>query len=553
LPSFKGPLKPEKRTTNYRQFSVLAARQFGQDGAVSETLRYLLTAPHRFYALESGRFLQRPGWWLLRASSEIIGEGAEGETPGRVHSPEQGFIAGRATGGSMVLFTACVLAICLGLGARAACGALWITGYYPGYEQGTMEASNIDFNTVTHVIHFSLVPNADGTLDATANNLTHSGVTKLVALAHAAGAKALACVGGAGTETTFLSATATANLGAFVKNIKTFMASNDYDGVDIDWEPFHSSDTPQYTNFVFQLRAQLNSSNPHKLLTVAAPAYPEYGDSPTAEFDMFAALQSQFDQINIMTYDLSGPYPGWVTWFNCPLFDGGYMFPGTSELAPSANGAVSNFISRGVAAQKLGLGLPFYGYIWTGGPGVTLPRQSWPANNPPTVSTPSYATIINSYYQPSLYHWDAVAQAAYLSITNPTASRDMFLSYDDSYACQTKVSYARNQGLGGIMIWELSQDYFPGAPSGQRAPLLSSLKQSLRTPNLTWVQVDGQNVNFGFTSLPLALYRILWSSDLLKWNTLTNDVSGTGAILQINDPAQPGSQLQRFYRVQTPP
>jgi chitinase len=268
---------------------------------------------------------------------------------------------------------------------------------------------------------------------------------------------------------------------------------------------------------------------------------------------MFAALQSQFDQINIMTYDLSGPYAGWVTWFNCPLFDGGYTFPKTSELVPSANGAVSNFLSRGVAARKLGLGLPFYGYIWTGGPGVTLPRQSWPANNPPNVSTPSYATIINNYYQTNLYHWDAVAQAAYLSITNPTASKDMFISYDDSYACQTKVSYARNQGLGGIMIWELSQDYFPGAPSGQRAPLLLTLKQSLQTPNWTWVQVNRQNVNLGFMSLPLALYRILWSSDLLEWSTLTNDVSGTGAILQINDPAPPGSQLQRFYRVQTPP
>jgi hypothetical protein len=67
------------------------------------------------------------------------------------------------------------------------------------------------------------------------------------------------------------------------------------------------------------------------------------------------------------------------------------------------------------------------------------------------------------------------------------------------------------------------------------------------------VQASGQDVNFNFTSLPLALYRILWSSDLVKWATLTNNVSGTGAILQISDPSAPGAQTQRFYRVQTPP
>jgi GH18 family chitinase len=123
------------------------------------------------------------------------------------------------------------------------------------------------------------------------------------------------------------------------------------------------------------------------MLTVAAPAYPEYGDSPTAEFTMLASVQAAFDQINIMTYDLSGPYEGWVTWYNSPIYDGGYTFPSVpTELVPSINGAVSNFVNNGVLPGKLGVGTPFYGYIWTGGPGVTQPRQSWPDTNPPTFS-----------------------------------------------------------------------------------------------------------------------------------------------------------------------
>jgi GH18 family chitinase len=297
----------------------------------------------------------------------------------------------------------------------------------------------------------------------------------------------------------------------------------------------------------------LNGFSQHKLLTAAAPAYPVYTDPPTSEAAMFASLQTQFDQINIMTYDLSGPYEGWVSWFNSPIYDGGYRFPSTGGLVPSVDGAVNNFIVNGVAPGKLGIGLPFYGYIWTGGPGVTGPRQSWPTNSVPTVSTPTYATIMNSYYQSKNYHWDTNAQAAYLAITNSPASTDDFISYDDQHTAQAKVSYARNQGLGGIMIWELSEDYFPTLPVGQRTPLVQTIKQSLDTPGMTTIHVDGQDINLSFFSLPLADYRILWTSNLEgTWFTLTNNVPGTGGILQINDPTSP-TQPVRYYRIKTPP
>jgi len=269
---------------------------------------------------------------------------------------------------------------------------------------------------------------------------------------------------------------------------------------------------------------------------------------------MMASIQGQFDQINVMTYDLSGPYAGWVTWFNSPIYDGGYTFPDTTELVPSIGAAVSNFLNHGVAPGKLGIGLPFYGYIWTGGPGVTQPREAWPPGNPPTVSTSSYAAIVSRYYHTNLYHWDTIAQAAYLSVTNSPASADMFISYDDAQACQTKVSLARNLHLGGIMIWELSQDYLSTQPAGQRTPLVQTLKQSLATPDFAGIQLNMQNVELTVTSLPLGLYRILWSSNLLSptWNTLTNNVNASGSLLQLSDPT-PATNGMRFYRVQSPP
>jgi len=270
---------------------------------------------------------------------------------------------------------------------------------------------------------------------------------------------------------------------------------------------------------------------------------------------MLASVQGQFDQINAMTYDLSGPYGGWVTWFNSPIYDGGYTFPSApTELVPSINSAISNFVSNGVAPGKLGVGHPFYGYVWTGGPGVTQPRQSWPSTNVPTVTEPSYATIISTYYQANLYHWDNVAQAAYLSITNMPAANDMFISYDDPYSTQAKISYVRNLHLGGLMIWELSQDYFPSQPAGQRTPLTTALKQALATPSIAAAQLEDKLLSLIFTTLPLGLYRVEWCTNLSQpqWNTLTNSLAGTGTNLTITDPI-PATAPARFYRIQTPP
>ncbi len=435
-----------------------------------------------------------------------------------------------------------------------ACADLWSTGYYPGWEQGSLPASNIDFTALTHLIHFSVIPNGDGTLNSSANGVDLANSTDIVARAHAAGKPVLICVGGAGSESDFQAATSNAILPVFVSSLTNFMATRGYDGVDLDWEPLTAVDARQFTNLVNSLRSALSGFPQHKLLTAAAGAYPPYGDPPTVEYTMYASLQNQFDQINIMTYDLSGPYAGWVTWFNSPIYDGGYRFPSSDGLVPSVDGAVGNFIANGVLAAKLGIGIAFYGDVWQGGAGtstggVTQPRQSW--TTAPSMNQSPYNTIVSGYYQSNLYHWDMNGQAAYLSISNANPANDMFISYDDPRTCQSKVSYARNHGLGGVMIWELAQDH----QNGQSDPLLQAVKQALATPGLITIQSIGPEIELYFASLPLGSYNVQWSSNLTGnfWNTLVvTNVSGSGGILQIVDP-NAGNQSLRFYRVQTPP
>ncbi len=445
------------------------------------------------------------------------------------------------------------------LGA-ALCGRadLWVTAYYPGWEQSALPVSAIDFKVVTHVIYFSLIPNADGTLNTTGNGITSAGGTSLISAAHAAGRKVIICVGGASSEPGFQGAAGSANRAAFINNLTNFMGVGGYDGIDLDWEPLPASDFNLFTNLVNGLRSAMSAFPSHKLLTVAAAAYPAFGDPPASEALMFASTQKQFDQINVMTYDLSGPYPGWVTWFNTPIYDGGYRFPSTGGLVPSVDGSVSALIANGVAASKLAIGIAFYGDVWSGGGGTStggaaLPRQTW--TNSPSLSQLAYSGILGTYYQSNLYHWDGTAQSAYLSIDQTGSANDRFISYDDAHTCQVKVSYARNKFLGGVMVWELAQAYFPTQAAGRRDPLLQTIKAALGTPRFTAIECSNDDVLLSFTALPLSNYRLLYSSDLnvLGWTTLTNNVPGTDGVVEINDPAALNSRSRRFYRVQTPP
>ena len=156
------------------------------------------------------------------------------------------------------------------------------------------------------------------------------------------------------------------------------------------------------------------------------------------------------------------------------------------------------------------------------------------------------------YFQTNLYHWDLSAQSAWLSITNANPTNDAFVSYDDQRSCQAKVSYSRSHGLGGVMIWELGQDHQAGVPD----PLLQAIKQALATPGWVKLQTSGNDVDLTFTTIALGSYRVQWSSNLTAgvWNSLlVTNISGLGGALQIKDAGAMTNQIDRFYRVLTPP
>jgi chitinase len=348
---------------------------------------------------------------------------------------------------------------------------IWVTAYYACWMENQLPPDKIDCGAVTHIIHFAIRPNADGTLNAGGFS-EQAQILATVQAVHRAGKKILIAVGGWWCRDVFEGAMSSSNRPGFINNLVDFMVSNGYDGIDIDMEDMQPQDAADYIAFIKGLRFRLDQLNPRPLLTAAVGW----------EYPTFASLKNEFDQINLMTYDFSGAWGGWVVWHNSPIYNGNQTLRNGAPL-PSADSYVNRMLALGVPANKIGIGIDFYGYVWSGGNGtptggVTEPTQRW--STPPAVqANVPYSIIMDTYYERAYLRWDSLAQASYLSIDKPGSSDDKFISFDSDISCQRKVKYAMTKGLGGVIIWELGGGWRPSTPIPDY--LLQAVKAALST------------------------------------------------------------------------
>jgi chitinase len=344
---------------------------------------------------------------------------------------------------------------------------LFICAYYPAWNQdnGRMPIDRIDFSAFSHIMHFCINPGDDGVIDPEKSGITSLQSLALVRAAHEAGCKVLVCLGGADSAEQIRKGLTDAARPKLVRSLVQFVTTRGYDGLDLDMEPIQNSDVPNFERLVHELRAQLNAADRRLLLTAAVAWQPA----------MFARLQPELDRINIMTYDLSGPWPGFESWYNAPILSGKQKMKAGGGPMPSADGLVQEWEKAGVAPRKLGIGVAFYGYVWTG---VSGPQQN--IRDVKEYAPVDYYAIMDQYYTPDRYHWDSRAKAPYLSVDAPQVPDRRFISFDDQRLCAAKVAYVRRRGLGGLIIWELGGGYRADQPAGRRDPLLQAIKRAWR-------------------------------------------------------------------------
>lgn len=254
----------------------------------------------------------------------------------------------------------------------------------------------------------------------------------------------------------------------FVTSCMDMMVKYDFDGIDIDWEYPDASNKENFTLLMAEFRRQMDeleqSGGKHYLLTFAGPA----GSDKLVNLEL-NKVAGCIDFLNIMTYDIHG---GWdaTTNHHAPL----YMNPNdpineVDRERLNISWVVDYYINAGLPADKVGIGIPFYGRAWEQVPGTnnglfqsgpSLPNTGIPGNwEEGMFDYWKLRELIESGSYTR--YWDSDAQVPWLYGSNYTPGKTgggMFVTYEDTASLTGKLQFLKDKGLGGVMFWELSGD-----------------------------------------------------------------------------------------------
>ena len=92
------------------------------------------------------------------------------------------------------------------------------------------------------------------------------------------------------------------------------------------------------------------------------------------------------------------------------------------------------------------------------------------------------------FFADTAYRWDDTAKAPYLSFSTPRIINipgqvndleTTYVTYDNEQSIAEKGSYARKNGLGGLIIWTISQGYLGNwKTTGEVDPLMKAVKDA---------------------------------------------------------------------------
>ena len=278
----------------------------------------------------------------------------------------------------------------------------------------------------------------------------------------------VACGGWGGSKGFSDMAASPENRAKFVESVVRFLEDYELDGLDIDWEypgmlgnnnPYRPEDRENFTALMRELREAMDATGRKLVLTFASAGWENY----YRHVELKKVLKYA-DYMNIMTYDNVGggtPYTAHHTnlgWVKPADLAGTPAVSITEErgydLDPRSAEKIINFcMKKGADPSQIVIGGAFYGKGWKGVPpenhGLYQPHEgAWRGGN--------YSVIIREYENKNGFvrYWDPIAKAPYLY----NAEEKLFLSYEDRESIKLKTEYAINNGLAGIMFWQLRGD-----------------------------------------------------------------------------------------------
>ncbi|WP_031075638.1 glycoside hydrolase family 18 protein [Streptomyces sp. NRRL WC-3742] len=259
-------------------------------------------------------------------------------------------------------------------------------------------------------------------------------------------------------------------------------AAGVFDGIDIDWEypggggdagnVVRPEDGRNFTLLMREFRRQLDAlggkqggdrqdsekqgkHGKHYLLTAAVAA-----NETVADRLELPELSESVDWLNLMTYDLHGPWEG-----KGPANHQANLYSDPSDPEPrqrSADKAAEHYQERGLPGGQLVLGAPLYGHGWTG----VAPGQRGGLYQKATASAPDLS-YREAEALPGKVYYDREHGASW------KYDGTTFYSYDTADVLTQKARYVRWNDLGGVMVWSLDGD-------DERGSAIAALDRGLR-------------------------------------------------------------------------
>lgn len=208
---------------------------------------------------------------------------------------------------------------------------------------------------------------------------------------------------------------------AFVRDCKRIVKDYHLDGIDIDWEYPSSSEAgissspADIDNFTLLMRELRKALGKDYLLSCATIA--------DARFVNFKAIEPYVDLVNIMMYDVGNP-----------PYHHAALYRSDMSGRVTAQEAVQAHLDAGIPANKLVLGVPFYGRSVKG------------------FGDTAYGALVGR--SDVVRMWDDVAKAPYLA----DSEGRMACTYEDAESLAWKCKFIKQAGMRGAMYWEYRCD-----------------------------------------------------------------------------------------------
>ncbi len=215
-----------------------------------------------------------------------------------------------------------------------------------------------------------------------------------------------------------------------------------------------------YTKIVKKIKEE---SNDKFIINIAV------GPNNTKHLDVlnFTDLDNYVDSFEIMTYDYHGKWDN-MTGHHTGLYGNTNGVENSAAFKDYYNvdSQVQYLLDKGIAASKIKIGIALYGRFWTG---VQFPETIDPTQPHFAVNGGALPAALDSNKWTSagtILYGDIMTEATtedgWEYFSDPIAKatfaihreKKMFLSLDNEASIDAKATYIKEQGLGGVIVWD---------------------------------------------------------------------------------------------------